>query len=143
VPKKNGRPFLLHADEPTLTQLKGLAQIGCTVQEVAAFFKVSKDTVDRFLHRPEVREAFDQGKGNGHISLRRVQFDSAMKGNTRMQIWLGKQWLDQVDKQELGGPGGAPLMLPGPSVTVYALPDNGRGPAALPAPEAADDSGGQ
>ena len=31
--------------------------------------------------------------------MRRMQFESATKGNVVMQIWLGKQYLGQADKQ--------------------------------------------
>ena len=36
----------------------------------------------------------------GKISLRRAQFEKALGGNVAMQIWLGKQHLDQRDKIE-------------------------------------------
>ena len=36
----------------------------------------------------------------GKISLRRAQFEKALGGNVAMQIWLGKQHLDQKDKIE-------------------------------------------
>ena len=36
----------------------------------------------------------------GRISLRRAQFEKALSGNVVMQIWLGKQHLDQRDKIE-------------------------------------------
>ncbi len=32
-------------------------------------------------------------------------------GATGMQIWLGKQWLGQADKQEFAGPGGGPIKM--------------------------------
>ena len=36
----------------------------------------------------------------GRISLRRAQFEKALGGNVAMQIWLGKQHIDQKDKIE-------------------------------------------
>ena len=36
----------------------------------------------------------------GKISLRRAQFEKALNGNVVMQIWLGKQHLDQKEKIE-------------------------------------------
>lgn len=36
-------------------------------------------------------------RGSGKISLRRAQFAQALKGNTTMLIWLGKQYLGQGD----------------------------------------------
>ena len=35
------------------------------------------------------------------LALRKKQFDIAMQGNVQMLIWLGKQYLEQSDKQEL------------------------------------------
>ena len=39
----------------------------------------------------------------GKASLRRMQYGAANKGNVTMQIWLGKQYLGQNDKQEITG----------------------------------------
>ena len=110
TPNKGGRPKLLHADEPTLKQLRGLGQIQATVREGAAFFGVSLVTFEKFLDEPGVRDAFNDGKGLGRISLRRTQFRLAEK-NAAMAIWLGKQHLDQTDRQthEHSGPNGAPI----------------------------------
>jgi hypothetical protein len=36
--------------------------------------------------------------------VRRKQFELAMKGNTGMLVWLGKQWLGQSEKHEVRGP---------------------------------------
>lgn len=58
---------------------------------------VSKDT----LHR-RFRTEIDKGHEAGKKSLRRAQFDNAIKqNNTVMQIWLGKQYLGQRDKSDL------------------------------------------
>ena len=38
---------------------------------------------------------------SGRASLRRMQYVAAKKGNATMQIWLGKQYLGQKDKQEI------------------------------------------
>jgi hypothetical protein len=35
------------------------------------------------------------------VALRRMQWQTAMKGNTRMLIWLGRQVLGQRDTQEI------------------------------------------
>ena len=91
--KKTGRP-------PTsidLTQLEGLASIQCTYEELAAFFKCDKRTIIRYMKKPEYREAFERGMANGRVSLRRAQFQAALKGDKTMQIWLGKQYLGQKD----------------------------------------------
>ena len=44
---------------------------------------------------------YKQKKGHGKIAIRRKQFQTAMEGNVSMLIWLGKNWLDQSDKQDV------------------------------------------
>jgi hypothetical protein len=71
-----------------------LAHIQCTQPEIATAVGVSVDT----LHRhPEFAEVYKRGAEGGRKSLRRMQFESATKGNIAMQIWLGKQYLGQRD----------------------------------------------
>ena len=71
-----------------------LAHIQCTQPEIATTLGVSFDT----LHRhPEFAEVYKRGAEGGRKSLRRMQFESATKGNIAMQIWLGKQYLGQRD----------------------------------------------
>ena len=36
----------------------------------------------------------------GRMSLRRMQWSAAENGNSTMLVWLGKQYLNQKDKQE-------------------------------------------
>jgi hypothetical protein len=71
-----------------------LAHIQCTQPEIATAIGVSVDT----LHRhPEFAEVYERGAEGCRKSLRRMQFESATKGNIAMQIWLGKQYLGQRD----------------------------------------------
>ena len=74
-----------------------LASIHCTVDEVAAVLGVSRDTIDR-----RFRDRIDAGKAKGRASLRREQWKAAEGGNPAMLIWLGKQYLGQVDKEPDG-----------------------------------------
>lgn len=102
-PGKNlgGRPRKLTADEASLKQLAGLGQIQATTREGAAFFSVSEPTFIKFLADfPEAREAFESGKGQGLVSLRRKQFQLAEK-NAAMAIFLGKNYLNQTDRQSM------------------------------------------
>jgi hypothetical protein len=85
-----------------------LIQIQCTGEEIAAYFEINYDTLDRIIkdkHNMSFSEYFEQNRGKGKISLRRAQFQTAMSGNTTMQIWLGKNWLGQTDKQEISHQG--------------------------------------
>jgi ubiquinone biosynthesis protein UbiJ len=42
--------------------------------------------------------------------LRKAQFDCALGGNATMLIWLGKQYLGQIDKQEMKVDGGVQIV---------------------------------
>ena len=47
-------------------------------------------------------EVFSEKRCRGFISLRRAQFQKAIdEKNTAMQIFLGKNWLGQSDKQDV------------------------------------------
>jgi hypothetical protein len=48
---------------------------------------------------------------NGCDGARRATITDFKGGATGMQIWLGKQWLGQADKQEVSGKGGGPIGL--------------------------------
>lgn len=93
-------------------QLEYLASIQCTLDEIAGFFKVSKDTIRRRIKekykiydddgneidQEMTFESFFEIYGaTGRVSVRRKQFSVAMKGDRGMLIWLGKQWLNQKD----------------------------------------------
>ena len=112
--KKMGRPKGTTKIQPTaetMSSLKGLGQIQCTTKEGAAFFSVSEPTFLKFLtDNPEAREALEEGKGKGRISLRRHQWRMA-ENNATMAIWLGKNHRGQTDKTELTGSEGGPLQV--------------------------------
>ena len=111
APKRGrGRPQA----EIDLAELKRLCKLQCTLEEIAAFFEVTKQTIINYRKRPEFREVMENGRLQGLVSLRRAQFTNALKGNATMQVWLGKQWLGQKDRiaSELSGPDGASLVPP-------------------------------
>lgn len=87
---KRGRPKK-HVD---LELVEKLAHIQCTHSEIASALGVSVDTLSRDRSFAEV---YTRGAQSGRKSLRRMQFESANKGNIAMQIWLGKQYLGQSD----------------------------------------------
>ena len=77
-------------------QLEQLASFGCINREIASFFGCSEDLIKK-----SYSSFLTKGKDAGKIRLRKLQWNAAEKGNTPMLIWLGKQILDQTDKQEL------------------------------------------
>ena len=97
-----GRPALLEPDERTIKQVRSLSGMQCTQQEAAAALGVSTRAFKYFLGRhEEARRAWDEGTHFGKASIKRAQFEVGVKDkNVQMLIWLGKQHLDQVDKQE-------------------------------------------
>ena len=77
-------------------QVEQLASFGCTNTEIASFFGC-----DESLIRKSYSEYIAKGKDSGKIRLRQYQWAAAKKGNVAMLIWLGKQMLNQTDKQEI------------------------------------------
>ena len=73
-----------------------LAEMQCTDTEIAAFFECSRKTI-----KSRFSAIIEQGREKGKISLRRMQFKAAEEGNGAMLIWLGKQYLGQMDKMEI------------------------------------------
>ena len=103
--KKSGpKPVPLDID-----QIKTLASIQCTYEEIAALMKIKKrQFIDRVNADPELRAAIDEGWANGRASFRRLQVKLLEAGNATMGIWLGKQYLGQRDQIGItGGDGGA------------------------------------
>ena len=89
-----GRP-LLKIDP---AEIEKLAAIGCTTSEIAAFLNCSKDTIEK-----RFSAVLQKGRENMKSSIRRMQYETAAGGNPTMQIWLGKQYLGQTDKNEYSG----------------------------------------
>lgn len=83
-------------DKSNFEKLCGLQ---CTKNEIAGFFDVSEDTIDRYCKR-EYNDSFavvyKRYSATGRISLRRNQFKLAEK-SAAMAIFLGKQYLNQHD----------------------------------------------
>lgn len=79
------------------TQARRLAEIQCTIAEIAHVFGVSDTKLKRDA---EFRAVYDQAREHGKASLRRLQWAAARRGSTAMLIWLGKQYLGQTDRVE-------------------------------------------
>lgn len=92
-----GRPRI-NIDKKQFEKLCGLQ---CSVEEIAAFFNCSVDTVERWCmreYKASFADIFFIKRGEGKIALRRAQFELAKK-SAAMAIWLGKQYLGQTDKE--------------------------------------------
>ena len=77
-------------------QVEKLAGYGCTNTEIAGVYGCSADLIDK-----SYSEFLTKGRANLKKRLRKAQLDAALSGNSTMLIWLGKQMLGQVDKQEI------------------------------------------
>jgi hypothetical protein len=100
--KKLGRPRkIIDTDK-----LSGLIGKGFTVEFAADFFGVHVDTL-----YANYSDALRKGRVFREGCLQAKQFKGAMKGDTTLQIWLGKQWLGQSDKREITGAGGGPITV--------------------------------
>lgn len=76
--------------------IEKLAKIQCTYSEIAAVLGCEERTLKR-----RFVTLIKKGWQEGRASLRRMQWKSADDGNATMQIWLGKQLLDQSDQGRL------------------------------------------
>jgi len=92
------------------------SSIMCTQSEIASLLGVSLSTLE---HDPEFLRIHKKGMDKGKSSLRRMQYSAAKDGNITMQIWLGKQYLGQRDKQDVEHSGEI-------DQTVIILPANSR-----------------
>lgn len=84
------------------TTFEKLCMLMCTEAEIAGFFGVSVDTIERWCKRTYgegFAECYNKKSSKGKIALRRYQMQLAEK-NAAMAIFLGKQWLGQKEKIE-------------------------------------------
>lgn len=94
-----GRPQI----EIDKNNFESLCNLQCTLTEIAGFFKCSIDTIERWCERTyneSFAETYKKYSQNGKISLRRYQFKMA-EHNSSMAIWLGKQYLNQMDRTNI------------------------------------------
>lgn len=125
--KHNGGRPKLNIDYETVEKL---AILQCTQIEIAEFLGVSTRTLQR---NKEFCRIYKKGLEDGHSSLRRLQWKTAegdyiakriiytnkdgsqreeefyAQPNPTMLIWLGKQYLEQVDSHVVTGAGGEPI----------------------------------
>lgn len=77
-----------------------MCHIQCTAVEISGVLGCSPDLIDLRCKEwgyANFSEFYKEYSAGGKKSLRRAQFDSALKGNAALLIWLGKQYLGQKD----------------------------------------------
>ena len=117
--------------EVDMDLLGRLASIQCTQAECAAVLGVSLDTIKNRIKKATgagYEDFYQRHADEGKVSLRRAQFKAALGAsavaatgdrpatkavapNIIMQIWLGKQVLNQKDRQETTGADGGPVEM--------------------------------
>lgn len=81
-------------------QFESLCGLQCTHDEICGWFDITPKTLEAWCKRTygsSFSKVFAEKKGNGKISLRRMQWKLAAK-SASMAIWLGKQHLGQKDQ---------------------------------------------
>lgn len=88
-----------------LEDFEKLAKIQCTLREIAWWFGCSERTITRYIKEEPWKTAWEHGKADGCISIRRAQMaavqDPQCKGHSTMLVWLGKIFLGQRETQEI------------------------------------------
>lgn len=120
---KGGRP----PKKVSAALVKRLASVGCTADEVAIVCECS-----RSLIYEKYGTAFELGKADLKRKLRHKQVQMALSGNPAMLIWLGKNLLDQKDKQDIEVTGRARVVMV--EEIVDAADDNHQNGQAAPDP---------
>jgi hypothetical protein len=93
-----------------LDQLAKLAIFHCTDEEIASFFGITARTLRRRKQNRAFAAVLENGRNNGKIALRHLQFEKAREGHPTMLIWLGKQIPGQRDHlQQPNRPSAAPI----------------------------------
>lgn len=106
----NGRP----PKKIDQKQFESACFIQCTYDEICSLFDVTDKTLNKWCRETygtTFSEVYRIKKQGGKTSLRRMQWKNAEKGNTTMQIWLGKQLLGQRDKHETEISGGLDIKV--------------------------------
>ena len=84
-----GRPKK-ELDEEVIARL---SQIGCTQEEIGSVVGISARTLQR-----RYADLVAENKNKGKVSLRKVLWKKALKGDPKLLIWLSKNELGMVDK---------------------------------------------
>ena len=80
-----------------LREMEELAFAGCKTKTIATIMGIPRETIDS---RPDIQQLLSKKRADRKFTLRRQQNKTSKDGNVTMQIWLGKQVLDQADKHE-------------------------------------------
>jgi hypothetical protein len=85
--------------------IKGVCALQGSLAEAAQIVGHAKDTVIRLIrenYNQTWAEFFEDHRQHGLTALRSAQYREALKGDSLLLRHLGKHWLDQKDKIEVG-----------------------------------------
>ena len=83
-------------------------QAQCDGTGIASLLGIHPNTLYeacKTYHKISFSEYSQQKKGEGKELLKANMFKDAMNGNTTLQIWLSKQYLNMRDKQDINNEG--------------------------------------
>lgn len=99
-----GAPYVYVTPEQWKT-IEVMAGMFATDEEIASAIQVSTRTLTDSYHGEFFQAIKAKGQAQGKLNLRRAQYKNAVENeNTTMQIFLGKQWLQQRDEYEVKTP---------------------------------------
>lgn len=98
-PTGKGNPYLV-LTEDGIKFIEKLYACNCSVKEVAAELGVSVDALNNRYNKEVNRLARERGQEKFKSEIRQSQRNIMKRGDSRMAIWLGKQYLGQTDRIE-------------------------------------------
>jgi len=105
------RKQVIKPDPETFKVLKNLGSCYATIEDIANWFSVSRQTVhSSFRKYPALVTAYEDGKSKGRLSLRQNLFRMS-KTKPPVAIFLAKNILGMTDKQEISGPDGGAIKI--------------------------------
>jgi len=88
VPDNRGKKYKTHDPE----MIKRLASTMCTFEEIGYIIGMTAEGVKK-----RFTKVIEQGRAKGKASLRQAQWEKALAGDSKMQVWLGKNYLSQME----------------------------------------------
>ena len=79
-----------------IEELEKLAAMQCTLEEIANWFDVSIDTIER-----RFAVLIKKGRSKGRMSMKRALFEKMQRGDLGAMVWWGKNFAGMSDKQEI------------------------------------------
>lgn len=99
VQGKGTKPILELTDDG-VKYVEKLFAMNCSTEEVATDLGVTTSVLLNRLNRDKVARARERGQDRFRMEIRQQQRNILKRGDSRMAIWLGKQYLGQTDKVE-------------------------------------------